>query len=331
MYAELTKRLFKAIAAGSEKDLSLLARKIIEEENSKGHSVLANQLGVILQAKKPAQRAAEPRTDGERVLQQLPLSRRYQDPLVVRLERSSLRHFMVLPEQVELRFQRIEQEYAARERLAKHGLRHKKKILLYGQPGCGKSLGAERLAWATGLPLVKVRFDALISSYFGESAVNLRAVFESARDRPCLLFLDECDFIAKSRANSNDVGEVPRLVNTLLQLLEDFDAPGLLVAATNLDKELDRALFRRFDDVFEVVPPGTGEIEQLLRSTLASIAVDKQMDWASLATKLEGMSAADVVKVAQNAAKSIILGGGTVVQQNDVIFAIDELDRRDQA
>ncbi|WNC94999.1 ATP-binding protein [Paraburkholderia sp. FT54] len=217
--------MFKAIAAGSEKDLSLLARKIIEEENSKGHNVLANQLGVILQAKKPAQRATEPRTDGERVLQQLPLSRRYQDPLVVRLERSSLRHFMVLPEQVELRFQRIEQEYAARERLAKHGLRHKKKILLYGQPGCGKSLGAERLAWATGLPLVKVRFDALISSYFGESAVNLRAVFESARDRPCLLFLDECDFIAKSRANSNDVGEVPRLVNTLLQLLEDFDAP----------------------------------------------------------------------------------------------------------
>jgi MoxR-like ATPase len=329
MNAELTKRLFKAIAAGSEKDLSLLAKKIIEDESGKGHGVLAQQLTSILQSKRVGSRVAEPRTDGERVLQQLPLSRRYQDPLVVRLDRSALRHFMVLPEPVELKFQRIEQEYAARDRLATHGLRHKKKILLYGPPGCGKSLGAERLAWSTGLPLVKVRFDALISSYFGESAVNLRAVFESAKDRACLLFLDECDFIAKSRANSNDVGEVPRLVNTLLQLLEDFDAPGLLVAATNLDKELDRALFRRFDDVFEVVPPGASEIELLLKSTLASIGVDRRVQWGLLAQSLLGMSAADVVKVAQNAAKSVVLSGQAMVKESDLGLASAELDRRD--
>ncbi len=330
MNADLTKRLFKAIALGSEKDLDSLCRKIISAEDSKGHALLASQLEGILKTKKTTP-SEVPKTDSERVLQSLPLSRRHQDPLVVKMDRTLLRHFMVLPESVETRFSRIEQEYAARERLASFGLRNKKKILLYGHPGCGKTLGAERLAWTTGLPLVKVRFDALISSYFGESGVNLRAVFESAKARPCLLFLDECDFIAKSRSNQNDVGEVPRLVNTLLQLLEDFDAPGLLVAATNLDKQLDKALFRRFDDVFEVLPPGAEEIERLLKMTLSSIDNASNIHWDELVRKLVGMSAADVVKVAQDAAKNTVLSGKGEVRHEDLEFAISEIYKRDQS
>ena len=328
MNADLTKRLFKAIAVGSDKDMDKLCRKVIEEENTKGHAVLANQLEAILRGKKSAN-AIEPKTDDERIMQSLPMSRRYQDPLVVKLDRNILRHFMVLPEQVEVRFARIEAEYAARERLATYGLKHKKKILLYGQPGCGKTLGAERLAWSTGLPLVKVRFDALISSYLGESGINLRAVFESAKERPCVLFLDECDFIAKSRENQNDVGEIPRLVNTLLQLLEDFDAPGLLVAATNLDKQLDKALFRRFDDVFEVRPPGKVEIERLLKSTLSSIPIARGIKWNLLVDRLIGMSAAAVVKTAQDAAKNSVLSGRNLVAHEDLIFAVAEVYNRD--
>jgi len=329
MKADLTKRLFKAIAVGSAKDMDLLCRKIIAEEADKGHTLLANQLQTILKVKKPTP-PAEPKIDPERLMQTLPVSRRYQDPLVVKVERSTLRHFMVLPDSVEARFKRIEQEYTAKDRLASFGLKYKKKILLYGQPGCGKTMGAERLAWATGLPLVKVRFDALISSYFGESGVNLRAVFESASAKPCVLFLDECDFIAKSRNNQNDVGEVPRLVNTLLQLLEDFDAPGLLVAATNLDKQLDKALFRRFDDVFEVLPPGEQEIERLLQQTLSAVTTDQRISWSHLAEKLVGMSAADVVKVAQDAAKSTVLHGKSIVKEDDLNFAISEIYKREQ-
>jgi len=328
MKADLTKRLFKAIAIGSTKDMNLLCRKIIAEEADKGHTLLANQLQTILKVTPPL--SPEPKIDSEKLLQTLPVSRRYQDPLVVRVERSALRHFMVLPDSVEARFKRIEQEYTAKDRLASFGLRYKKKILLYGQPGCGKTMGAERLAWATGLPLVKVRFDALISSYFGESGVNLRAVFESASAKPCVLFLDECDFIAKSRNNQNDVGEVPRLVNTLLQLLEDFDAPGLLVAATNLDKQLDKALFRRFDDVFEVLPPGEQEVERLLQQTLAAVTIDQSISWSNLAEKLIGMSAADVVKVAQDAAKSTVLLGKAIVKEDDLNFAISEIYKREQ-
>ncbi len=330
MKADLTKRLFKAIATGSEKDLDRLCLKIIEEENSKGHGALASQLETILKAKRQSPPPSAPKLDDERVMQTLPTSRRYQDPLLVRMERATLRHFMVLPAQVEERFARIEQEYAARDRLAKFGLRHKKKILLYGHPGCGKTLGAERLAWTTGLPLIKVRFDALISSYLGESGVNLRAVFESAKSRPCLLFLDECDFIAKSRNTQNDVGEIPRLVNTLLQLLDEYDAPGLLVAATNLDQQLDKALFRRFDDVFEVLPPGPQEIERLLKTTLSSITTSPRISWDQTVKKLVGLSAAEIVKAAQDAAKTTVLNGRDIVAQKDLEFAITELYKREQ-
>lgn len=95
-------------------------------------------------------------------------------------------------------------------------MKPKKKILLHGAPGCGKTLSAERIAWNLGLPLLKVRFDSLISSYFGESASNLRLVFDYCKKEPVVLLLDECDFIAKSRIATQDVGEVPRIVNMLL-------------------------------------------------------------------------------------------------------------------
>jgi len=155
---------------------------------------------------------------------------------------------MVLRPEVEHRFARIEREYAARERLLAFGLKARKTILLYGPPGCGKSLGAKRLAWNTGLPLLKVNFDALISSYFGESATNLRSIFDVVKQEPCVFLLDECDFIARSRMNAKDIGEASRIVNSLLQLMEEFDAPGLLVATTNIESALDSAIFRRLDE-----------------------------------------------------------------------------------
>lgn len=234
---------------------------------------------------------------------------------------------MVLPAKTEDRFARIECEYAARERLGAYGLRPRKTILLYGPPGCGKSLGAKRLAWNTGLPLMKVRIDALISSYFGESASNLRSVFVAAKQRPCVLLLDECDFIASSRTNTKDVGEVSRIVNSLLQLMEEYDAPGLLVATTNVHESLDPAIFRRFDEVFFVPTPGQGEIVKLLQMTLSAVRQDPAINWPALAEQLAGHSAALVVKAAQDAAKTAVLSGRKNVTQQNLQHAIGELGR----
>jgi SpoVK/Ycf46/Vps4 family AAA+-type ATPase len=331
MNATLLKRLFRAISAGSTESALRIATSVVEDERRKGHGALAAELEQILviSQNNTSPDRTDTRSNPSQSLTPLPTSRRHQEPLAGFVLPENLRHHMVLRADIETRFQRIECEYAASERLALHGLRPRKKILLYGPPGCGKSLGAERLAWNTGLPLMKVRFDCIMSSYFGESASNLRTVFEATKESPRVLFLDECDFVARSRTSNNDVGEGPRIVNTVLQLLEDYDAPGLVVAATNLSESLDKAIFRRFDDVFEVPLPGDYEIRELLRVSLSAIRVEKNIDWEHLVHLLSGQSAANVVKAAQNSAKTAILTSELPIQEYHIVRAIEEIKRND--
>ena len=330
MNADILKRIVRAIADGSQGDLDQLARKIVDAERQTGHGKLADQLQAILshpRRRKPATPAAI--GDG-RGLKELPLSRRHGESLAEIIPRESLEHYMVLPPDTEARFARIECEFAARERLGVYGLRPRKTILLYGPPGCGKSLGAKRLAWNTGLPLMKVRFDTLISSYFGESAANLRSVFTAAKEHTYVLLIDECDFIARSRLNTKDIGEASRIVNSLLQLMEEYDAPGLLVATTNVESSLDPAIFRRFDDVFHVPLPGPTEVEKLLRTTLSAVQVAEPLNWTMLVEQLTGASAAMVVKAAQDAAKAAVLHGPKIITEDLLRQAIIEQRRHDE-
>ena len=326
MNADLLKRVVRAIADGSQTDLQQLATKVVESERRSGHIKLAAQLESILEKSQSEKKAdASSFTDSEHSLKQLPLSRRHGELLATVMPHDALEHHMVLPADVEERFARIEREYAARERLGAYGLRNRKTILLYGPPGCGKSLGAKRIAWNTGLQLIKVRFDALLSSFFGESAANLRAVFEAAKERPCVLLLDECDFIARSRTTSHDIGEASRIVNSLLQLMEEYDAPGLLVATTNIESSLDHALFRRFDEVLQVPLPGEEEVKKLLRMTLSAVEVAERISWKRVEDSLVGASAAMTVKAAQDAAKAAVLCGKKVVTEQLLLKAVREL------
>lgn len=330
MNADILKRVVRAIADGSPNDLRAVATKIVETERRLGHKRLATELEAILRQPQN-EYGSSSRLPSPRSINQLPVSRRFIDSLATIVPPELLDHHMVLPPETEARFARIESEYAARERLGTHGLLPRKKVLLYGPPGCGKSLGAKRLAWNTGLPLMKVRFDALISSLFGESASNLRSVFQAAQERACVLLLDECDFIARSRSSGRDVGEASRIVNMLLQLMEDYEAPGLLVATTNVESSLDFALFRRFDEVFLVPPPGPEEIERLLRATLSAIRCAEGIGWKGLAEQLRGASAAMVVKASRDAAKAAVLSGRAVVTEPLVRGAIADLHFGDSA
>jgi len=330
MKADMLKRVVRAISDGSQQNLERLAKKIVDAERQTGHIKLADQLEAILNQARPKRITHRPAGNSDRSLRELPLSRRHGESLATLLPTESLEHHMILPAATEERFARIECEFAARARLGLHGLRPRKTILLHGPPGCGKSLGAKRLAWKTGLPLMKVRFDTLISSYFGESAANLRAIFIAATEHPCVLLLDECDFIARSRNNSKDIGEASRIVNSLLQLMEDYDAPGLLVATTNVESSLDTALFRRFDDVFLVPLPGPKEVRQLLQVTLSSVRPSEFINWDRMVDELSGASAAMVVKAAQDAAKSAVLTGKKGVSESDLEKAISELRRHQE-
>ena len=329
MKSETLKRLFRSIQLRPNRDLLNVARAILEEERRKGHTTLVSDLEHLLGSAEtfasevlpPAERTAAP----THKMVELPVSRRHQLPLMVEVPREQLRHHMVLPPEIESRINRLEKEYVSRNRLAEYGLRPRQKILLYGAPGCGKSMGAERLAWDVGLPFFKVQFDSLMSSFLGESANNLRTIFESTKDTPCVLLLDECDFIAKSRTYGQDVGEMFRLVNMLLFLLEEYRAPGLLIATTNLETSLDKALFRRFDEVLEIKRPGIPEIVRLLSDTLSAMPIDRSTDLSHFANRLEGMSAAQVVKIANDAAKQSVLAFSTVITTEHLEQAYQEI------
>jgi SpoVK/Ycf46/Vps4 family AAA+-type ATPase len=322
MNTTLMKRLFRVIQSGSNSDVDVVCRRIVEEEKKRGHGRVAKELEQILSEK--------PRSRQPGTLQRLPTSRRDSSPLVQEIQFEKLRHHMVLPDSVERRFRRIEKEFAARTRLAKHGLKPRNRILLYGPPGCGKSLGAERLAWNTGLPLRKVRFDTLLSSYFGETMANLRKVFDTSQASPCALFLDECDSLARSRTERNDVGEVARITNGLLEMLEDYKGEGLVIAATNLDSALDTALFRRFDEVLKVPLPGKDEICRLLKSTLSPMETDAALPWQEIAGAMDGMSGSEVVHIGQSAAKHCVLEGRRQVSEVDIHHALAEIQERHQ-
>ena len=318
MNASLLRRLFTAVAQSQSQDAKLVCDQIAEDEKRKGHGRLADELAKLLH-RRPAVTQLSPLPG------QIPVGRG-SAPLIQEIPHDRLRHHMVLPSQVEARFCRVEQEFAASARLKKHGYRPKRRILLHGPPGCGKTLGAERLAWNTGLTLRRVRFETLLSSYFGETAANLHRVFEDARRTPSALLLDECDTIASSRVLRHDVGEVPRIVNTLLQLLEEYDGDGLVIAATNLTENLDSALFRRFDEVIEISLPSVEDIARLLEMSLSAMKKENGLPWLALARALDGHSCSQIARVAENAAKRCILEGRPQVLAQDLKCAMNELN-----
>ena len=327
MNQALLTRLFKTIEGNQETPLMKVAFSIIEEEKRKGHTKLADRLNTILYSNISKSNEVRPtlKIAKESLIYKVPVDRRYKLPLATHIEHDKLRHEMILSTDVENKILRIEKEYLARERLAHHGLKPRKKILLYGSSGCGKSMAAERIAWELGLPFYKVRFDSIISSYLGESASNLQNLFESIEDYPCVLLLDEFDIIGKQRDfYSNDVGEIHRIVNILLGLLEEYDGSGILIATTNLEGSLDKALFRRFDDFIELPKPSEKEIVDLLKMSFSALRVSKEIDFEYYAKEMEGLSYAIVVKIANDAAKKTIINSNQVVSPDDLSKALEE-------
>ncbi|GEJ47610.1 AAA family ATPase [Chryseobacterium sp. ON_d1] len=314
MNQDLLIRLFRSIEGEKNDNIVSVANLIIDNENKKGHGKLAEKLRIILDKNTSSPRLYK--NEFRKMLPSnisIPTDKRHNFPLATLIDKELLRHEMVLPVETEEKIRRIEKEFAAKERLANHGLKYKQKILLFGEPGCGKSMSAERIAWNLGLPFLKVKFDVIISSFLGETAANLTKLFEGIKDYPCVLLFDEFDIVGKTRNSSQDVGEMHRIVNMLLGLLEEYNSKGLLIATTNLENVLDRALFRRFDDIIEIPKPSKQEILRLIKLTLSSIEKAKDIDWNNIAERMDGYSAAIVVKVINDAAKLAVIGNEQIL------------------
>lgn len=197
--------------------------------------------------------------------------------------------------------------YKTADKLNELGIGVSNTLLLYGPPGCGKTKSAQWIAKQLGLPLITARLDSLISSYLGTTAKNIRVLFEYAQRMPCVLLLDEFDAIAKARDDANELGELKRIVNSLLQNIDAMSKDSLLIAATNHSDLLDRAVWRRFDYKIEVEYPDVQNISRLL-----DLFINKKFDLSIknkelLSYAFQGCSGATIEEIVKKSIRECVV------------------------
>ncbi len=213
---------------------------------------------------------------------------------------------MVLDASVLAQLQRIMQEQRLFARIREHGLSPRRKLLLVGPPGTGKTMTASVLAGELCIPLFLVRLDSLITKFMGETAAKLRQVFDAIADVRGVYFFDEFDAIGSQRGLANDVGEIRRVLNSFLQMIEHDQSNSLILAATNHPEILDHALFRRFDDVIEYHVPTPAQAAELIRSRLGPFA-PKPFPVKALAAQANGLSYAEIRRAMDEAIKEAVM------------------------
>ena len=214
---------------------------------------------------------------------------------------------VALPEKTkEALLQIIEEQKKASQLLSK-GITPTNRVLFCGLPGCGKSLTATALAGEIDIPMAYVKLDGLVSSYLGQTGTNIRKIFEYVKNKRIMLFLDEFDAIAKKRDDAHELGELKRVVTTLLQNMDAMPANVFLVAATNHHHLLDSAIWRRFNTSILLEMPNPAQREEIVRRFLKETLSDYIIDVKTLVTLTEGMSGAQICNYLQTLAKYCVM------------------------
>lgn len=229
---------------------------------------------------------------------------------------------LIVSDDITQRIERIVREFINRKKLHKYGMANRRKILIEGKPGTGKTLTASIIASELGLPLFTVQMDKMVTKFMGETSVKLRQIFESIENITGVYLFDEFDAIGADRNFDNDVGEMRRVLNSFLQFIEQDISESIIIAATNNQKLLDKALYRRFDDVLHYNFPSKEEIEKLFSNKLGMFAPDFHAS-TKLIEKSSSLSHAEISRVCDDAIKHAILND-TDIQEDNVIDLIDE-------
>lgn len=308
--------LRQLIRSGTEGDLEAFrgaAIQAIEEERQKQHHVLADELEAILDNRTGRRPAAALRrmavgvpVDGDRGI-----------PLLSIKEPHSRLEDIVLSRQNLSLLKAILKEHNRTEVLKAHGLRPSDRLLLHGPPGCGKTLTANVIAGELGRPLAVVRIDNIVSSFLGETAANLRKIFDFANDSSLVLLIDEFDALGKDREDTFEHGELRRVVNAILQMMEDYRGKSVLVAATNHERMLDSALWRRFDEILNLKPPTPTQVCQLLSVKLRGVRHEFDIKELVRQGLFNGATHADVERIVLRAIKLMVLEGDNALLRLD--------------
>jgi SpoVK/Ycf46/Vps4 family AAA+-type ATPase len=311
------KALLASHAEGDDAQFFAVAMQIAAAEARVGHGKFAEEIrGMIDKAK--VRRVPNPRAP-------IPLARprgELADFLAASYPKLS-RADMVLDPALDLRLERVIKEHNAVRMIRSQGLSPRRKLLLVGKPGTGKTMTASALAGELGLPLFVVRLDGLITKFMGETSAKLRQVFDSMSETRGVYLFDEFDSIGSERGLGNDVGEIRRVVNAFLQMVEQDNSDSLIVAATNHVGLLDRALFRRFDDIVSFQLPNPARIRLLIESKLTGF-VSGKLKWSAITKAALGLSYSDIARASDDAIKDSLIGDRLTIEQADLLIAIRE-------
>lgn len=320
---KLLRQLIKTGAEGNLASFREASEQVIRDERAKNHHMLANDLEKILYGRSNAGASIHSLLN-----ERLPKDRERGLPLVQLREPVRRLDDVILSDDNSSLLNELLEEYHRVEVLKSHGLRPVDRLLFCGPPGCGKTLTAEVIASELGLPLVIVRIDSVVSSYLGETAANLRQVFDFASSMPSVTLFDEFDALAKERSDDSDHGELKRVVNAFLQMLDAYEGKSLLIGATNHDRILDTAVWRRFDEVLVFGPPNLEQLRRLLSIKLRGLRREFNLEDSRIASLFKGMNHADVERVLRRAAKEMILTGQEFLTERHLKSAIQREDAR---
>jgi SpoVK/Ycf46/Vps4 family AAA+-type ATPase len=316
--AEQLKALLRSYVEGDGEQFLTVSMQVAAHAARRGQTKLAQELrDLIDEAKRRASHATFRPT--------VPITRpagELADLVLASYPKTRLAD-MVLAEPVGRSLQRVLTEYRQQDKLRTHGHSARRKLLLVGPPGSGKTMTASALAGELKLPLLAVRLDGLITKYLGETAAKLRQVFDAMVATRGVYLFDEFDAIGGDRARPNDVGEIRRVLNSFLQFLEADESDSLILAATNHSGILDPALFRRFDDVIRYDCPNPEQVESLVRSRLNSFDLSR-VQWEEVRRAATGLSFAEVARASTEAAKAAVLDDRTEIATKNIVSVLHE-------
>jgi SpoVK/Ycf46/Vps4 family AAA+-type ATPase len=316
--AEQLKALLRSYVEGDGEQFLTVSMQVAAHAARKGQSRLAQELRELIDV-------AKRQASHLRLRPSVPIARpvgELADLIHASYPKTRLAD-MILAKQALRSVERVLTEYRQQDKLRSHGMSARRKLLLVGPPGSGKTMTAAALAGELRLPLLAARLDGLITKFMGETAAKLRQVFDAMTSTRGVYLFDEFDAIGGDRGRRNDVGEMRRVLNSFLQFLETDNSDSLILAATNHQEILDPALFRRFDDVIRYGLPEPEQVELLMKNRLNSFDI-RGVNWDDVRRAASGLSYAELARASTEAAKVAVLQDRDEITTAELLGTLSE-------